>query len=265
MLDAFFAPRRLHFLRPHTPPSDGLTAVPVDLSVLFELIPRVGRAGALLLLTLRALRQRAARSPENTVGQVALTEIAWVLRATPRQVRWWLHRLSQHRLLVYHLDSARATATLTIEFVPEPIRPPRFDDSRRRHAPFEMPSHWVLHTLPRLGRTVFFSYLYLLSREPDSRRGASLRLDDLSATLDLWGVGQAWLVLLALRRHRLLIRHPRNAGFIVRDPAPLTRWQRFVLRARAAGRWPRTRTALSGWWVVSIVVILAGVFLLLRQ
>ncbi len=257
MLDTLLAPQHIHFLRPHTPAPDGLTLVLVDLPSFFELIPRVGRAGALLLLTLKALRQRAAHSPESTAAQLALSDLTWVLRATPRQVRRWLHRLSTQGLLVYALESRRGTATLTVEFVPEPIRPPRFsaDPNAPDFAPpLELPSHWIVSVLPRIGRTAFLVYLYVLGQEPAHHGPATLSLDALSTRLNLWGRSHATLALWWLRRFHLLVRHPRGTGLIVRDPRPLTRVQRFVLHCRAHRRWPRTRTQILG-----LLVLLLGV------
>src|SRR5438132_8558149 len=86
---------RLRFLTPRAPMPEGMSVVSVDLAAFFVLVDRLGRDEALLLLTVKALRQRT--------GLLALqmNDLAWMLRATNRRVTGWLDRLVRHGTVIY--------------------------------------------------------------------------------------------------------------------------------------------------------------------
>src|SRR5688572_8794527 len=81
---------RIRFLAPHAAAPEGLSIIDVDLAAFFVIVAEVGRDEALLLLLIRALRQRS--------GSFALRvhDLAWMLRASNRHVVRWLDRLTHH-------------------------------------------------------------------------------------------------------------------------------------------------------------------------
>jgi len=243
---------RLHFLHPRPLARDGLASLPTDLRAFFALIPRVGPKAALLLLTLKAFRQRSAREPHSTVGLVTLDELRWVLRASRRALRWRLQRLSRHGFLVYQTQPGPRRETILIEFVP--VSPPAVALDATPAPSLDLPTIYFLHVLPRIGPFPFLTYLYLLSCEPIPLGPAGFALSGLAESLlCFWGRPQAWVAIQWLRWFGLVARHPRDGGLIVRDPKPLTRVQRWVLTQRERGRWPRTR----GHWVAGFVLLAA--------
>jgi hypothetical protein len=129
-----------------------------------------------------------------------------------------------------------------VEILEEPKLPdpPRNDFDpiapRREHA---LPTHWFLHALPRLGRTTFLVYLYLLRSEAaDVAAVHPVRLAEVlklrSARHSLWHFRR-------LRRHGFLRRHRHARGLTILDPPPPTRRQRVVVRLVTLGLWPRLR------------------------
>ena len=204
-----------------------------DLHAFFAVLARVGNDPALLLLTIRALRVRMSML-------LAIHELAWILRARPRQVISWLDRLSAARLVVYDLSSPLGRDAFLIEILEEPKLPdpPReaFSTSapRREHV---LPTHWFLHALPRLGRTTVLVYLYLLRAE--TTEFAVVHLSRLASDLRLNNERHAIRHLRRLRRHGFVRRGHTRHGLTVVDPPPPTRWQRLVLRLVTLGLWPR--------------------------
>src|ERR1043165_8493407 len=106
---------RLRFLAPRAPMPEGMSVVPVDLAAFFVLVDRLGRNEALLLLTVKALRQRT--------GLLALrtNDLAWMLRSTNRRVMRWLDRLVRHRTIVYHLEDLWGVDTVMVEVIVPPF------------------------------------------------------------------------------------------------------------------------------------------------
>lgn len=228
-------PTPVFVLAPRSEPAPGTPHVVVDLVAFFAMLARVGNDPALLLLTIRALRVRLSML-------LGVQNLAWILRARPRQVVAWLDRLSAARLVVYDLSSPLGRDAFLVEFLEEPKLPEQphteFDPitPRREHA---LPTHWFLHALPRLGRTTFLVYLYLLRSEAaDAAAVHPVRLaDDLglrSARHSLWHFRR-------LRRHGFVRGHRHSRGLTILDPPPPTRWQRVVLRLVTLGLWPRLR------------------------
>lgn len=220
-------------LSPRTEPPPGVTHVMVDLHAFFAVLARVGNDPALLLLTIRALRVRMSML-------LAVHELAWILRARPRQVISWLDRLSAARLVVYDLSSPFGRDAFLVEILEEPKLPdpPReaFSASapRREHV---LPTHWFLHSLPRLGRTTFLVYLYLLRAETTEL--AVVHPARLASDLRLSSERHGIRHLRRLRRHGFVKRGHTRHGLTVVDPPPPTPWQRLLLRLVTLGLWPR--------------------------
>ncbi len=232
---------RVRILVPHETPAEGIPTISADLAAFFVIVGRVGRDEALLLLVIRALRQRTGERG------LRLHDLVWVLRATEGGVYRWLDRLTHHGLVIY--DGGRGDAeTLTIEVAAEESRGwvPRMHD---------LPSHWFAQTLPLVGRTTFTVFLFLLSR--DSHEGLA-RIDDIVRNVRLPNARHAHRHLGRLRAHAILAPHPTNGTLVVTDPPPLTARQRVRLRLLAlpflvAARREFARLAIA---IVLLVILL---------
>lgn len=231
----------LRVLQQRGTPPDGVTTVQADLAAFVDSIAEVGRDPALLLLTIRALRQRSGVA-------LRLDDLVWVIGARKRRIRAWLDRLAAEGKLVYDVTDG----VIEIE-LPEPP-PPTWTDVQPPHIPlrFELPTHWFIHVLPRLGRATFITYLYLLRRDgltaPATMELASLARDTrlrttLHARWHLW----------RLRRHGLVALDRTSETLVVMDPPPLTpnarRWLRHL----------RTTGLTQRRLVLAVVLILATV------
>ena len=204
---------RLRFLAPHAAAPEGLSVIEVDLAAFFVIVAEVGRDEALLLLLIRALRQRT--------GSFALRvhDLAWMLRARQRRVTSWLDRLTRDGRVVYQFEELWGVPTVTVEIHPDSAASPYVV---HRHT---LPTSWFF-TLPLLGRKTFACFLFLLSRE--SHEGL-VRSHDLARAVRLRGPLHASWHLRKLHRHGILVR-PATGGVLLRDPPTLTRLQRFRLR-----------------------------------
>jgi len=209
---------RLRFFAPHQPPPEGLSTVTIDLGAFLVVVGRVGRDEALLLLLIRALRQRGGDRG------LRLHDLAWVLRASERGVFSWLDRLTHYGFVVYQVEEGNRVETVTVEVAAEASASPWV---ARSH---ELPSHWFVQTLPLLGRTTFAVFLFLLSR--DAHEGLA-RIDDIVRSVRLRGRLHAEWHLRKLHAHALLAPHPSNGSLVVHDPAPPTSTQRLRLRLLA--------------------------------
>jgi hypothetical protein len=208
---------RLRFLTQHAEPPEGLTTVRADLGTFLIIVDRVGRNEALLLLVVKALRQRT--------GLLALrvNDLAWMLRVSNRRVIRWLDRLVRHRFVVYHVEDLWGIDTVLVEIIGGPV-----DEQSRfaRTITQDLPTHWFVQVLPVVGRTTFAVFLYFLWCEP--HRPLS-HIDHLVTSLRLRGrMSAAWHIA-RLRRHALLADH-EEGGFTVQDPAPPARLRRLQLR-----------------------------------
>lgn len=230
-------------MRQRGTPPDGLTTVHVDLAAFFDSVADVGRDPALLLLTIRALRQR-------TGATLRLDDLVWIMGARPKRIRAWLDRLAAEGQLVYDV----ADDVIEIE-LPEPP-PPTWTDVQPPHIPlrFELPTHWFIHILPRLGRATFTAYLYLLRRDgltaPATMDLASLA-EDATLRTTLHARWHVW----RLRRHGLVALDRKTETLVVMDPPPLTsaarRWLRHL---RTTGITPR-RLVLAVALVLATVIV----------
>lgn len=236
---------RFRVLTPHEPPVEGLSTVTTDLGAFFVIVGRVGRDEALLLLLIRALRQR--RSERG----LRLRDLAWVLRASEGGVSRWLDRLTHHGLVVYQMEERNGVETLTVEVAVEEAASAWVVRSH------ELPSHWFVQTLPLLGRTTFSVFLFLLSR--DTHEGLA-RIDDIVTNVRLRGRLHAQWHLKRLHAHALLAPHPSNGSLVVRDPPPPTSSQRLRLRLFALPFLQRARTQIVR---LALAVLLLIVLLVL--
>jgi hypothetical protein len=209
---------RFRVLAPHAPPVEGLSTVSADLGAFFVIVDRVGRDEALLLLLIRALRQRRGERG------LRLHDLAWALRASEGGVSHWLDRLTHHGLIVYQVEEGNNLDTVTVEVMAEEAASAWVT---RRH---DLPSHWFVQTLPLLGRTTFAVFLFLLSR--DTHEGLA-RIDDIVTSVRLRGRLHAQWHLSRLHAHALLSPHPSDGSLVVRDPSPPTAAQRLRLRLLA--------------------------------
>jgi hypothetical protein len=245
---------RFRVLAPHAPPVEGLSTVTTDLGAFFVIVGRVGRDEALLLLLIRALRQRRGERG------LRLHDLAWVLRASEGGVSRWLDRLTHHGLIVYQVEEGKAE-TITVEVAADEA------DSAwvaRRH---DLPSHWFVQTLPLLGRTTFAVFLFLLSR--DTHEGLA-RIDDIVTNVQLRGRLHAQWHLRRLHAHALLSPHPSDGSLVVRDPSPPSASQRLRLRLLALpflrqARKQIVRLALAVVLLVLLLVLAAHVPHLLHR
>jgi hypothetical protein len=207
---------RLRFLGPRAELPEGLSTLKADLGAFFVIVGTVGRDEALLLLLVRALRQRT--------GLLALrvNDLAWMLRVTNRRVIRWLDKLVRQRLVVYHAEDLWGVDTVIVEIVRAAGEDTTFEQTV--HA--DLPTHWFVQVLPIIGRTSFTVFLYFLWCEP--HRGET-HVDHLVEMTALRGRLHAAWHLRRLQRHTLLVA-AADGGFAVRDPAPPTRFQRLHLR-----------------------------------
>ncbi|HYH05618.1 MAG TPA: hypothetical protein VEK11_01035 [Thermoanaerobaculia bacterium] len=233
----------IRILQQHGTPPDGMTTVRVDLGEFFDHVRRNGRDPALLLLAIRALRQRGG-------GRLQLSDLAWMLGARPARLRTWLDQLARAGTLVY--DSTNGSIDVEL---PEPdvltwtdVHPPLLPV---RH---ELPTYWFLHVLPRVGRTGFVVYLYLLHRDGTSAP-ATLTLPALTRDAALSTTLHAWWHLRRLRRFGLATRDAEHDALIVSDPPPLTANARRWLRRKRHGDMSRP-------WALAAVVVFTVVLVL---
>lgn len=248
-------PVRFRVLAPQPPPAQGFPMVTTDLGAFFVIVGRVGRDEALLLLLIRALRQRRGERG------LRLHDLAWVLRASEGGVYRWLDRLTHHGLVVYQVEEGNTVETVTVEVAAEEAASAWV---ARSH---ELPSHWFVQTLPILGRTTFAVFLFLLSR--DTHEGLA-RIDDIVTHVRLRGRFHAEWHLRRLHAHAILAPHPSNGSLVVRDPSPPTAFQRFRLRLLALpffrhGRRQVVRLVLAVLLLVLLLAIVARVPHLLFQ
>lgn len=239
---------RLRFLTPRAPMPEGVSVVPVDLAAFFVLVERLGRDEALLLLTVKALRQRTG------VLALRMNDLAWMLRSTNRRITRWLDRLVRDGAVVYHIEDLWGIDTVMVELIVPPFEHSPVTSARYEGAKHhELPTHWFVQVLPRVGRTTFVVYLYLLARETQRDDDAGFRMQEVVRRAKLWTRLHAGLHLRRLRKHALITRHPSGSGFVLSDPPPPTRWQRLLLRYRAI---PFLRRAF--FHVGLLLLVLAG-------
>lgn len=249
---------RIHVLSPRAAPPEGLSTIPTDLASFFVTVRRVGRDPGLLLLTLRALRQRAG------FGGTRMRDLGWILWASEGRISGWLHTLTRAGLIVSQPSLAYDLDVLVLEFVSEPPNPAVWpvEGPISGAAHHEIPTHWFVQVLPRIGRTTFLVYLYLLSREADTKAPSAIGLSHLADTLALRGPLHARLHLGRLKRHGLLRAQPSGHGLIVADPPPLTRMQRLLLKAREVAPIPRSALGLAALALLLAVPVLLLAYLL---
>jgi hypothetical protein len=244
---------RLWFLGPRAEPPEGITVVRVHLPAFFVIVRRVGRDSGLLLLTLRALRQRAS------VETLRLSDLAWMLWTTRGQVLGWLDRLSQARLVVY--ETRADLDPVVVEFVRDPPDPSTWpvDGTIVPGPPQELPTHWFVQVLPRVGRTSFLVYLYLLSREGAPQAPSGVVVERVAAALKLRGPLTVHYHLGRLQRFGLARRTRSGRSLIVLDPPPLTRWGRFRLQLLRWGFLPLPwRKILLASLLVALALLILG-------
>jgi len=242
---------RIRVLKPEMPPLDGVQTLPTDLRRFFVIVRRVGPDTGLLLLTIRALRHRA------TKGEPDFRDLLWILGASPRRIRAWVERLSQAGLLVY--DTTDAKDLLVLEIVdlgPPPVFGDTDVDAVTLH--HDLPTHFFLHLLPRIGRTSFLYYLYLLAQE-SSTTAPGLMLSRAAADLGLPSEKHAIRELRRLERKKLVTSHPSGV-LVLREPPPLTPFSRALLRLRARGIPPHVKTVMR--LLLLAVLLLAPLFYL---
>jgi hypothetical protein len=244
---------RIRVLRPDAPPVEGIQTVPTDLKRFFVIVRRVGRDSGLLLLTIRALRQRAP------LGQPEFTDLLWILGASRRRIRQWLETLSQAGLLVYDTTNDRDLLVLEIaDLGPPPVFEDRGPDNVTLH--HEIPTHFFLHVLPRVGRLSFVYYLYLLAQESAPTTPASLTIERAVEDLGFASEKHAMRELKRLTRKKLVAPHPSGV-LLLRDPPPLTPLSRLLLRLRARGIPPHVKTVLR--LLVLALLLLGPLFYLI--
>jgi hypothetical protein len=226
---------RLRFVAPRSAPPEGLATVSVDLSDFFAVVQAIGRDEALLLLVVRALRQRTG------LLTMKVHDLAWMLRVPNRRVLRWLDRLTREHRVVYHVEDFWGVDSVAVEV------------AERAPAPFEarmhrdLPSHWFVQVLPLVGRTTFCVYLFFHWSEKASDE---IHIDHLVRSVRLLGRWHARLHLFRLHRASLLVRAAEDASLlVVSDPPPPTRFGRLRLRFAAI---PRLR-----FWLVQAALGLA--------
>lgn len=242
---------RLHFLTPRAAPPEGLASVSVDLSAFFALVERIGRNEALLLLLVRALRQRTG------LFVLKVHDLAWMLRVSDRRVIRWLDRLTHAQLVVYHVEDVFGIDSVAVE-LPE-IRAAHDFAPSSHH---DLPSHWFVQVLPLVGRTTFTVYLFFHWSE---RGNAEVHIDRIVDAVRLRGRFHARLHLGKLRRAGLLRSDPRDpTALVVSDPPPPGRFARVRLRIRAI---PHLRRSLAqiAVCIVAAALILAALVILSRS
>lgn len=244
---------RLWFLGPRAEPPEGITTVRVQLPAFFVIVRRVGRDSGLLLLTLRALRQRSG------VEALRLSDLAWILWTSRGQVLGWLDRLSQARLVVYETHAGHDP--IVVEIVAEPPDPSTWpvDGSIVPGPPHELPTHWFVQVLPRVGRTSFLVYLYLLSREGAPQAPAGVVVERAASALGLRGPLTVHYHLGRLQRFGLARRTRSGRSLIVLDPPPPTSWDRFRLQLLRWGFLPLPwRKILLATLAIAIALLILG-------
>jgi hypothetical protein len=236
---------RLRFLTPRPEPPEGISTVRADLSAFFVVVEAVGRNEALLLLLAKALRQRT--------GLLALrvNDLAWMLRVSNRRVIRWLDRLTCSGHVIYHVEDLWGIDTVLVEIVAGPSH------GYERTVQQDLPTHWFVQVLPRIGRTTFTVYLYLLWCEPHR---PDSHVDHLIGMVKLRGRAHARWHLRRLERRALLARHPEHGGLVVSDPAPPSRFERLLLRYLAI---PFLRRALVHVAVLATAILVLILFLAL--
>lgn len=232
---------RFRVLAPQQPPVEGFSMVTTDLGAFFVVVGRVGRDEALLLLLIRALRQRRGERG------LRLHDLAWVLRASEGGVYRWLDRLTHHGLVVYQVEEGNSVETVIVEVAAEEAASAWVT---RTH---ELPSHWFVQTLPILGRTTFAVFLFLLSR--DTHEGLA-RIDDIVTSVRLRGRLHAQWHLRKLHAHAILAPHPSNGSLVVRDPSPPTASQRLRLRLLALPFFRRARAQIAHLALAVLLLVL---------
>jgi hypothetical protein len=247
----------LRFLGPASPPPDGPSVVPVDLSAWPLLVGRLGTQAALLYLLLRAVRVRAG------AGHATLHALAWPLRTSEARVRRGLDVLARADLLAFAWERTRTGEGIVFEFPAQtPIHPPVRawpPSSARLHA---LPTIWFVQALPLLGRDAFALYLALLAREPTRRERAELRLSAVAASIGIVGTFRQRRALRRLRRFGALHVESNVGPFApatLRDLPPPTPHERRVLRFLAIPFLPaalRELAVLAAALVAAVLVLL---------
>ena len=237
---------RVRILAPLAAPPEGLSVLRLDLAAVFTMVEAVGRDEALLLVTVKALRQRTGTATFH------LHDLAWMLQARSRHVQRWLNRLTHARYIVYDVQVVGERTTVTVELV-------ETDEGTPFAVHYDVPTHWFVQTLPVVGRAAFATFLYALARE----NGSVLQLDHLVRSVRLRGRLHGRYVLWRLRRHRLLIRDGGGA-FVVADPPPPTSRTRKQLLDRASPTRRRALTDLAFLSAALLVFSSLALALLLR-
>ena len=206
----------LIFRHPRAEPPEGVVVVRVDLKQLFQIAHMVGADEALLLVVIKALRTRYGPF------RLRVYDLAWRMGVGNRRVNRWLNRLVKHGLVVYTVQDLFEKDTVEVEIVSRPTA--AMFDYASRH---EVPTHWMEHALPLLGRRTFLVLLFLLSSEEI----AAFHIDRLVEATRLRGRWHATLHLRRLRRHGIL-RPTEDDALLVMDPRPPSRMQQLRLRFR---------------------------------
>jgi hypothetical protein len=236
----------LIFRRPRSEPPEGIVVVRVDLKALFSLAKRVGADEALLLLVIKALRTRYGPF------RLRMYDLAWRMRVGNRRVNRWLDRLVKHGLIVYTIQDLFEKDTVEVEIVS--TKGAAMFDYRTRH---EIPTHWVEHALPLLGRRTFLVLLFLLSAE----EVAAFQIDHLVDAARLRGRWHAAIHLRRLRRYGILTSGVDGGALTVADPPAPSRVQQLRLRFR---KQPCLGTALLhiAWLLVLLTALIVGLYAL---
>ncbi len=236
-------PISVRVLQQRGTPPDGVTTVRVDLAAFFDMVPQVGRDPALLLLTIRALRQRSGRG-------MRLDDLTWILGARANRLRAWLDRLAAAGGLIY--DARDGTVEIEL---PEPTAP-TWTEIHPPHIPlrFELPTHWFIHVLPRLGRGTFVTYLYLLRRDGLSAP-ATLTVSSLARDAAFRTTLHARWHLRRLRLHGLIAPDAATESLVVLDPPPLTAAARRWLRQRRMTGMTQQRLVLVLLFITVVMIV----------
>lgn len=237
----------VRILAPHASPAEGRSTVRADLGAFFVVVREVGRDEALLLLLVRALRQRYG------FDRVAMDDLAWMLRASHGRVLTWLDRLTRHGRVDYSVEERDGAETVFVEVVQRA-------DGSHFATHHDLPTAWFVQTLPLLGRTTFAVFLFVLSR--DAHDGL-LRYDDLARAVRLPHRHHAERHLARLRRHGILARHPTTQVLTVVDPPSLSARERVRLRLLAL---PYLHGATRRLLIATITIaLLVGLLLLISR
>jgi hypothetical protein len=236
----------LIFRHPRAEPPEGIVVVRVDLHALFALAKKVGPDEALLLLVIKALRTRYGPF------RLRMYDLAWRMRVGNRRVNRWLDQLVRHGLIVYTLQDLFEKDTVEVEIVG--AKGTSLFDYHTRH---DLPTHWIEHALPLLGRRTFLVLLFLLSTEDV----AAFYLDRLVDAARLRGRWHAALHLRRLRRYGILKAGDDENTVHLADPPPPSRVQQLVLRFR---KQPYLGNALFhiGWMLALLLALVLGLLAL---